>query len=67
MMLSETLHVSDRPVGKLLVNTNSQEIAFQAAESPSLLTNRSWKTVDELRAAVTAAYFKPANDEGISG
>ena len=63
MRLVETLHVSGRPVGRLLVNTNSQEIAFQAAELPSLLPDYSWDSVDELRAAVTAAYSKPVNDE----
>lgn len=56
MILSETLHVDGRPIGRLLVNSQSQDISFQAAELPSLLPDRPWGTVDELRAAVTAAY-----------
>ncbi len=66
MIVSETFHVSGRPVGRLMVNTNSQEIAFQPAESPSLLPDQSWSSVDELRTAMTVAYSNPANDEGRS-
>lgn len=58
MILAETLHVSDRPVGRLLVNSLSGGISFQPAEAPSLLPDKPWSSVDEVKAAVTAAYSK---------
>lgn len=56
MMLSETIHVAGKPVGRMIVNTNSHEIAFQAAESPSLLPDKEWDSVDQLKQAVIDTY-----------
>ena len=67
MIVNETIFVQGRPVGRLLVNTNSQEIAFQPAKPPSLLPDKQWSSVDEVKAAVTLAYFKPKKDETPGG
>jgi len=67
MILAETIHVAGKPVGRLMVNTNSHEIAFQAAEAISLLPDQEWASVDELRAAVIAAYSKPEKEESPGG
>lgn len=66
-MLSETIHMAGRPVGRLLVNTNSQEISFQPHDTPSPVPDRDWESVDELRNAIARAYSEPEKDESPSG
>ena len=56
--MAETILVSGRPVGRLLVNTNSHEIAFQPTEAAKLLPDRDCSSVDELRQAVIQFYQK---------
>ena len=51
MILAETVHMSGKPVGRLIVNTNSREIVFQPAEATVPLPDREWNSVEELRAA----------------
>ena len=64
MKITETIHVEGKPVGRLIVNTNSHEIEFQPAEATSLLPDQSWNSVDHLKLAIFAAYTP--KDEGHS-
>ena len=56
MIIAESVHVAGKPVGRLIIDSNSHEIAFQTAEATSLLPDQEWGAVDELRAAVVEAY-----------
>jgi hypothetical protein len=56
MMTSETIFVNGAPVGRIVVDTNSQEIAFLPAITPSKLPMKDRESIDELRNAVIAAY-----------
>ena len=56
MMTSETVHADGVPVGRIVVETNTQEIAFLPAVSPSKLPEKDWTSLEELRNAVIAAY-----------
>ena len=56
MMTSETVYVDALPVGKIVIDTNSQEVAFLPTITPSKLPNRDFESIDELRNAVIAAY-----------
>ena len=62
MKIVESIHVQGKPVGRLIVNTNSSEIAFQPTEATSPLPDQEWGSVDELRAAVTAFYTHKEKD-----
>ncbi len=55
-MTSETIIVNDVPVGRIVVDTNAQRIAFLPAISPSKLPMRDWESIDQLRNAVITAY-----------
>ena len=56
MMTSETIFVNSVPVGRLLVETDSKEVTFLPAISPSKLPEKDWASLEELRNAVIAAY-----------
>ena len=56
MKIVESIYVAGKPVGRLIVNTNSREINFHPAEAPSPLPDKEWSSTDELRQAVTQAY-----------
>ena len=64
MIISETLLVKGQPVGRLILDTNSQEVAFQPNVSLSPLPNRHWSSVDKLRAAVVKAYQDKGGSDG---
>ena len=67
MKITETIHVEGKPVGHLIVNTNSHEIEFQPAEATSLLPDQEWGSVDELRVAVVNAYSKTTKAPVVAG
>ncbi len=56
MMISETLHVEGKSVGRMIVDTNAKEVTFEPNENPTLVPDRNWNGVDELRQAVIQAY-----------
>ena len=56
MIISETVFVNNCPIGRILMETVSQEVSFFPAITPSKLLMRDWASLDELRNAVTAAY-----------
>ena len=64
MIISESIVVNGRPVGKLILDTNSQEIAFHPNESPSPVPEQDWESVDKLRAAVVKAYQDKGGIDG---
>lgn len=66
MILAETIFVGGAPVGVVRQDTNSRQIVFFPIDGKSPLPNRPWKSVDELRAAVVAAFSKPEKDESPS-
>ena len=57
-MLKETVFANGRPVGVLLVDTFNRQISFHPTESPSLLPDRSWNSLDEMRQAIVEAYSR---------
>jgi hypothetical protein len=56
MMPSETFYVDVNPIGRIVIDTNSQENAFLPAITPDKLPMQDFESVDELRNAVIAAY-----------
>jgi hypothetical protein len=56
MLTSETIFVNGAPVGKIVIESQSQEIAFIPTISPSRLQAKDYASIDELRNAVIAAY-----------
>ena len=66
MILAETIFLEGVPVGMLRQDSNSGQINFSPIKGKSPLSDQSWSSVDELKAAITAAYFDPINDEGRS-
>ena len=56
MMTSESVYVKGVPVGRIVVDTNSKEIAFLPTVTPSKLPMKDWESLDDLRNAVIAAY-----------
>jgi hypothetical protein len=56
MMTSESIFVDSVPVGKIVIESQSQEIAFIPTISPSRLPAKDYASIDELRNAVIAAY-----------
>lgn len=56
MLTSETIFVDGVRVGRIVIDTNSQEIAFIPTNTPSKLPMRDWESIDQLRNAVIAAY-----------
>ena len=55
-MLKETVFAKGKPIGVLIVDTFNGQMTFTPAEEPSLLSNRRWKSLDEMRQAVIKAY-----------
>lgn len=66
MRIAESVYVQGRPVGRLIVDTNSHEIVFQPRESPSRLPDQSWNSVDQLKQAVFAAYSYKKSSPGLT-
>jgi hypothetical protein len=64
MMASETIYVEGVPVGRIVVENNTQEIAFLPAVSPSKLKEKDFESLEELRNAVFAAYQD--KDQGVA-
>ena len=56
MMTSESIYIKGVPVGRIVIDTNSQEIAFLPTITPSKLPMKDWESIDELRNAVISAY-----------
>ena len=56
MVLSETIYVNGFPVGRIVVETNSKEVAFLPGVTPSKLPMQYWESIDDLRNAVISAY-----------
>ena len=62
MMTSESIFIDGVPVGKIVIETQSQEIAFIPSITPSKLPAKDYSSIDELRNAVIIAYQD--NDQG---
>ena len=56
MIITETIAVDGSPVGRLIQDTNSQEIAFLPRITPSPAPDRDWESIDQLRSAIITAY-----------
>ena len=56
MITTESIYVKGVPVGRIVIDTNSQEIAFLPTITPSKLPMKDWESIDELRNAVISAY-----------
>ena len=58
MMTAETIFVDGVPVGRIVIETQSQEIAFIPTIFPSRLSAKDYASIDDLRNAVISAYSK---------
>lgn len=58
MILTETIQVDGKPVGKIIVDSNVREIAFTPHEGQSRLPEQRWENVEQLKQAVIKAYSK---------
>ena len=56
MILAETIFVNQQPVGVVRQDSDSGLIDFSPTDGKSLIQDRNWSNVDELRAAVQKAY-----------
>ncbi len=56
MILRESIFSDGKVVGILRQDTNTGQIAFSPNFSESRLTEKEWLDIDELKAAVKAAY-----------
>ena len=56
MILTETIFVEGAPVGVVRQDINTRQIAFSPIEGQSRLPAKDWKSMDELKEAVIAAY-----------
>ena len=56
MILTETIFVEGAPVGVVRQDINTRQIAFSPIEGRSRLPAKDWKSMDELKEAVIAAY-----------
>jgi len=63
MLTTETMFVDGRPVGRIVIETCSQEVAFVPTVTPSKLPLQDWDSIDELRSTVIAVYQTKGNDE----
>ena len=52
MILSETLFLSDQPLGKLIEDTNTRRVRFQPVAGHTRLARRKWRNVNVCRRAV---------------
>ncbi|MCH8056863.1 MAG: hypothetical protein IIB78_03220 [Proteobacteria bacterium] len=62
MIVAETIFVDSRPAGVLRQGSNSGQIGFSPLKGESLLPQKHWRDIDQLKAAVRAAYSR--NEEG---
>lgn len=56
MKLTESLYVDGQPVGMIIQHSQSGAIAFIPKEGIEPLPKRTWRSVDELKAAVIREY-----------
>ncbi|MFC1702422.1 hypothetical protein ACFL1J_06755 [Pseudomonadota bacterium] len=61
MMTSESIFVNGNLIGRIAIDTNSQEIAFLPAITPSKLPMQDWESIDQLRNAVITTYQNKDN------
>lgn len=61
MKLTESLYVDGQPVGMIIQHSQSGAIAFIPKEGIEPLPKRTWRSVDELKAAVIRAYTTKTN------
>ncbi len=65
MMFSETVFANSVPVGRILLDTDTKEVTFLPASSPSKLPAKDYTSIDEMRNAVIAAYQAKEGGEAI--
>ncbi len=58
MILAETIFVDQRPVGVVRRDSTTRQVAFSPTDGRSLLPERQWRDIDEMKAAVIKAYAK---------
>ena len=58
MILAETIYVDRQPIGMVREDSNTGQLDFSPHEGKSLLPQRQWRDIDELKAAVIKAYAK---------
>ena len=58
MKIVESVHVAGKPVGMIHQDSNTGQLDFSPHEGKSLLPQRQWRDIDELKAAVIKAYSK---------
>jgi len=63
MIMRETIHVAGEVVGVIRQDTNTGQIAFSANNGQSRLPAQEWDSIDQLKAAVIAAY----SERGVCG
>ena len=65
MIIAETIFVDRLPIGRILMSSDSQDLAFhfEPAEPPSKLHKRIWQSIDELRIQIAAAYKNSGKDQ----
>lgn len=56
MIVSETIFVNRQPVGMVRQDSNSGQIDFSPLNGKSLLPQKRWRDMDELKRAIFAAY-----------
>ncbi len=65
MIIPETVFVDTYPVGNIVVDTASNQIAFIPRQSPSKLPQQDWQNLEQLRNAIAKAYQH--NDSEFAG
>lgn len=65
MNLAESVFVDAIPVGKIVVDTASNQIAFIPRQSPCKLPQQDWQNLEQLRNAIVKAYKR--NDSEFKG
>ena len=61
MILTETIFLGGAPVGVVLQDTNTRQIAFSPIKGQSPLSAKDWESMDELKVAVLNAYKKESS------
>ena len=56
MILSKTIFINCQPVGMVRQDSNSGQIDFSPLNGKSLLPQKRWRDMDELKRAIFAAY-----------
>lgn len=62
MIRRETAFIAGKPVGVIRQDSNTGQIDFSPTKLPSKLLPRDWRSVDQLRDAVNAAYKDTGKD-----